>query len=181
MHRSENLHDVINEVNDQLHQLGFRFDGTDFLTDFSDKGYNIWLANFPTPIYVPAIDHKLVHLLKKAIKRGDDFFTFTLTTVEKNIYFKNIFENTIAKNFPEELKQYVFNAKGMATSCVVLENIILSVTNFAAIPYTDTENEILKRFAKVFEQSYTRFLDLQKAEAQAREAQIETGIGKSKK
>ncbi len=30
---------------------------------------------------------------------------------------------------------------------------------------------ILQRFAKVFEQSYTRFLDLQKAEAQAREAQ----------
>jgi len=30
--------------------------------------------------------------------------------------------------------------------------------------------DIFKRFAKVFEQTYTRFLDLQKAEAQAREA-----------
>ncbi len=30
--------------------------------------------------------------------------------------------------------------------------------------------EVFKRFAKVFEQTYTRFLDLQKAEAQAREA-----------
>ena len=38
------------------------------------------------------------------------------------------------------------------------------------------EPEIFQRFAKVFEQTYTRFLDLQKAEAQAREAQIE-GIG----
>jgi signal transduction histidine kinase len=176
MHRSENLHDVINEVNDQLRQLGFRFDGTDFLTDHSDKGYNIWRANFPTPIYVPAIDHKLVHLLKEVIKRGDDFLTFTLTTDEKNIYFKNIFENTVAQNSPEELKQYVYSANGMATSCVVLENIILSVTNFASIPYTDTENEILKRFAKVFEQSYTRFLDLQKAEAQARESQIQLAL-----
>ena len=33
-----------------------------------------------------------------------------------------------------------------------------------------------KRFAKVFEQTYTRFLDLQKAEAQVREAQIETAL-----
>ena len=82
MHRSESLHDVINEVNDQLRQLGFRFDGTDFLTDHSDKGYNIWLANFPTPIYVPAIDHKLVYLLKEVIKRGDDFLAFTLTSIE---------------------------------------------------------------------------------------------------
>ena len=31
-------------------------------------------------------------------------------------------------------------------------------------------HDIFKRFAKVFEQTYTRFLDLQKAEAQALEA-----------
>src|SRR5665647_1892484 len=35
---------------------------------------------------------------------------------------------------------------------------------------------IFIRFAKVFEQTYTRFLDLQKAEAQAREAQIEAAL-----
>ena len=34
-------------------------------------------------------------------------------------------------------------------------------------------HNVFKRFAKVFEQTYTRFLDLQKAEEQAREAQIE--------
>jgi len=38
------------------------------------------------------------------------------------------------------------------------------------------EEKILVRFAKVFEQAYTRFLDLQKAEAQAREAQIEASL-----
>src|SRR6187402_1749392 len=37
-------------------------------------------------------------------------------------------------------------------------------------------HEIFKRFAKVFEQTYTRFLDLKKAEANAREAQIEAGL-----
>ncbi len=35
---------------------------------------------------------------------------------------------------------------------------------------------LLERFAKVFEQTYTRFLDLQKAESQVREAQIEAGL-----
>src|SRR6185312_15657326 len=38
------------------------------------------------------------------------------------------------------------------------------------------ETQIFLRFGKVFEQTYTRFLDLQKAEAQAREAQIEAGL-----
>src|SRR5207344_556865 len=33
-------------------------------------------------------------------------------------------------------------------------------------------HDVFKRFAKVFDQTYTRFLDLQKAEAQAREATI---------
>ena len=41
---------------------------------------------------------------------------------------------------------------------------------------TDNDRIILKRFSKVFEQTYTRFLDLQNAEAQAREAQIEVAL-----
>ncbi|MBS1504459.1 MAG: hypothetical protein JST32_20530, partial [Bacteroidetes bacterium] len=35
------------------------------------------------------------------------------------------------------------------------------------------QHDVFKRFAKVFDQTYTRFLDLQKAEAQARESQIQ--------
>lgn len=35
---------------------------------------------------------------------------------------------------------------------------------------------LLKRFSKVFEQTYTRFLDLQKAEEQAKEARIEAAL-----
>ena len=37
-------------------------------------------------------------------------------------------------------------------------------------------HDVFKRFAAVFEQTYTRFLDLQKAEAQAREAQIQLAL-----
>src|SRR6187402_3999876 len=42
--------------------------------------------------------------------------------------------------------------------------------------FTDEQHSILRRFAKAFGQAYTRFLDLQKAEAQAKEAQIEAGL-----
>ena len=37
-------------------------------------------------------------------------------------------------------------------------------------------HDVFKRFAKVFEQTYIRFLDLQKSEAQAREAKIEAAL-----
>src|SRR6056297_1443235 len=48
------------------------------------------------------------------------------------------------------------------------------------ITYEETPefHSIFKRFANVFEQTYTRFLDLQKAEAQAREAKIEAALEK---
>ena len=47
------------------------------------------------------------------------------------------------------------------------------------LPNKDISEEtfdLLKRFAAVFEQTYTRFNDLKKAEAQAREAQIEAAL-----
>ena len=57
-----------------------------------------------------------------------------------------------------------------------MQNHWLTVDNYIGIAYSEDENDILKRFAKVFEQTYTRFLDLQKAEAQAREAKIEAAL-----
>ena len=61
--------------------------------------------------------------------------------------------------------------------CIVLifHKAILMFITYEPVPEA---HDIFKRFAKVFEQTYTRFLDLQKAEAQAREAQIEAALEK---
>ena len=180
MQHSEDLYEVIREVNTQLQQLNFRFDSADFLTDYSEKGYKLWVASVQEAIsqqlYITASDNKIPRLLKEAMEEGKDFFTFTLNREEKNKYFDHVFETPVAKNASAEAKQFIYGAAGMAVSCFVVKNIILSIANFACIPYKDTENEIIRRFAFVFEQSYTRFLDLQKAEAQARESQIEAAL-----
>ena len=65
---------------------------------------------------------------------------------------------------------------GYIRSVVVSKHTSVFIINHHGRKFTDAENDILKRFAKVFEQTYTRFLDLQKAEAQAREAQIEASL-----
>jgi len=49
---------------------------------------------------------------------------------------------------------------------------------FITLEEVPEAHDIFKRFAKVFEQTYTRFLDLQKAEAQTREAQVENALEK---
>ena len=49
--------------------------------------------------------------------------------------------------------------------------------SFSSDKYLSQETiQLLERFAGVFDLTYTRFLDLQKAEAQAREAQIEVAL-----
>jgi signal transduction histidine kinase len=59
--------------------------------------------------------------------------------------------------------------------CSFFSHGYLMFISFEPVP---DAHAVFKRFAKVFEQTYTRFLDLQKAEAQAREAQIELSLEK---
>ena len=78
--------------------------------------------------------------------------------------------------FDKKSKDFYLSCPGLAASTVLLENVGLYIENFSGIPYTEEENTTLMRFGKVFQQTYTRFLDLQKAEAQAREAKIEAAL-----
>src|SRR6185503_20691609 len=61
------------------------------------------------------------------------------------------------------VENFAFFSKGM-----------LGVINLD--PATPGNMELYERFAAVFDLTYTRFLDLQKAEAQTREAQIELAL-----
>ncbi|MEZ5148435.1 MAG: histidine kinase dimerization/phospho-acceptor domain-containing protein [Bacteroidales bacterium] len=65
---------------------------------------------------------------------------------------------------------------GYTCSCIVSENTSMFIINHHGRMFSDKENNILMRFGKVFQQSYTRFLDLEKAEAQARGARIEAAL-----
>jgi hypothetical protein len=57
--------------------------------------------------------------------------------------------------------------------CAFFSQGYLMFISFESVP---DAHDIFKRFAKVFEQTYTRFLDLQKSEAQARESQIQLAL-----
>jgi hypothetical protein len=76
----------------------------------------------------------------------------------------------------ESQKEYFDSGKGFAWSIATGKKVSLNIANSQAKPYTEEENALLMRFTIAFEQAYTRFLDLQKAEAQSREAQIELGL-----
>jgi signal transduction histidine kinase len=56
--------------------------------------------------------------------------------------------------------------------CKFKQGFLLFIT-YEPVPQA---HDLFKRFTTVFEQTYTRFLDLQQAEARARESQIETAL-----
>ena len=182
MHHSSDLPEVLKVVAEELTGLGLKFDQASFAKINQDGSWEIWLStpekSYPAQIHVPYLDHLIFNSVNGIVADGADFHTDIYSYEEKNRFFNHIFQNTIAQNIPEARKQYVLNSKGFARSVILTKNIWLSLGNYEAIPYTSEDNFLLKRFATVFEQSYTRFLDLQKAEAQTREAKIETALEK---
>ena len=113
----------------------------------------------------------------KGIKKGPGFFTESFSEKEKHLFFEKLFKNPPYSDTPPAQKKEVMSRKGGYTrSCAVSKYTSIFIINHHGRPFTKEENSVLKRFAKVFEQSYTRFLDLQKAEEQAREARIEAAL-----
>jgi signal transduction histidine kinase len=181
MHKSEEFPQVIQVVFEQFILLDFKTDSAQFDVSFRETDdLNLWAAApgqpYPTKLHIPYADKEIFNSIKKAKKAGHEFVSIQLTKEEKNDFFNYFFVHV--PSIPEERKKLILSSSGMVRSAVLLEKVSLAIQNYSGIPYSDAEHNILKRFAKGFEQTYVRFLDLQKAEAQAREAQIEAALEK---
>ncbi|MBS1543556.1 MAG: nuclear transport factor 2 family protein, partial [Bacteroidetes bacterium] len=179
MHNSEELAYVISIVSEQLQNLQVRFEHVSFVINSDAEDYHFWTALYgksrPYELKVPYLDHPLVNSAREARARGLTFFSDTLTPDQNRQWLEHAFAHNPDHYLSSEEKSYALS-RGFARSVAIMPSIMLVVGNYASKPYSEADNEIIRRFAAVFEQSYTRFLDLQKAEAQAREAQIEASL-----
>ena len=180
MHRSDELLEVIITVFDQLEKLDIETDGAHIHIYDGTKDFNLWIANpeqnYVNLIHIPYFDRPIFNNFWESLEREEEFITENYTKEEKNILLRLFFKHSDLKNAPEKRKQFLLKSAGWARSIVFGKNAALTINNFEGIPFSSNENEILKRLGKVFEQTYTRFLDLVKAEEQAREAQIEAAL-----
>ncbi|MEP7110620.1 MAG: hypothetical protein ABI760_21685, partial [Ferruginibacter sp.] len=180
MHKSDELLEVIKVIAEQLTHLGLAFDNVSFGINDQADDFKFWvaMAGQPEPlfIHVPYIDNPAPHRVKEAQKNGTKFFADILRTEENRQWTQHFIDFSDIKLLAADVKNYILNCEGYARSTFILNNINLYVGNYRAIPYSEVDNNIFKRFSQVFEQAYTRFLDLQKAETQTREAQIEAAL-----
>jgi hypothetical protein len=175
MQKSEELKEVIQCVYDQFGHLNIHVEHTGFIMDYKTRDdMHIWLADkhaVPFEITIPYFDCAHWNSFSEAKEKGRNFFANHLSFEEKNKFYQDLFK--LIPGVPKETLEYYFSCPGLAISTVLLENVGLYIENFSGTPYSDKDNDTVMRFGKVFQQTYTRFLDLQKAEAQTREAKIE--------
>jgi len=189
MQKPSEFVDVINIIGEQFMHLGFDFDWVNFSANGLDvsKAIDIWnfvvvpgLYQGATRLVIPFFEHPVFTKAEESVNeyytKGNSFTVVMLDKKDKDTFLNHLFTNTIYKDLPEEVKTSQYNREVYQTSNVVLKDTWLSVGKYDATPLTDEQIGILKRLANEFGQAYTRFLDLQKAEEQAREARIEAAL-----
>ena len=181
MHESQELREIIDCVFEELQKLDFVAPACSLIFYQDDKSAVHWFAGFTEGAYpqsytIPYIDIPYYTDLMKAWEEGSEYEEFIMEGKAKVDYAKWLLSETDFQKLPKEFVE----GSGMQTpvplyfSDAYNKYGMLEIIGNESLP-KDKVN-IVKRMSKVFEQTYTRFLDLQKAEAQAREAETETAL-----
>ena len=183
MHTTNELGEVVVTLVEKLKDLDVVLDanGVVLCTYFQDsKDVMHWIASpdfsFAGSYLLPYFDHPIFNDAWQSKESGTEYFSKAYSVDEKNSFFEYAFEHSDYKHFPDDFKQWVFQNDQHILSFAWQKNSAILIPSHTGVLPSEEDVEILKRFAKVFEQSYVRFLDLKKAEAQAREAQIEFSL-----
>ncbi len=116
--------------------------------------------------------HPMLVGLKKAWLNGKTGYSYDYIRDDLNRYYNSLNNEP---EYPFHVDLDTLPDKEFHNSFFFTEGILFA---FTLNPISDESAKVLNRFASVFGQTYRRYLDLQKAEAQAREAQIETALEK---
>ena len=180
MQKSSELSDLVATVLDELTKLDFSLTFCIInIYNVPDGSNMVWAANpregkAPESYYMRFEDYPFHHAMMREWKAQTPKFVYVMEGREKAVYDDYLFKETEFRRFPEEIK----------TANRAMDRYVASFTfspfgglqTVGSEPLSEASLDILYRFGKVFDQTYTRFLDLQKAEQQAREAQIEASL-----
>ncbi|HYM94719.1 MAG TPA: hypothetical protein VET23_11310, partial [Chitinophagaceae bacterium] len=179
MQKSEELDSVIKTVYSELKHLDVSFYRCFIMIFDEQKGATWWMGSpdddlFHEGFYVQYHTHPPHLAYLKGWEQRRQKWEYRLAGQIKKDWDEFIFSQTALSKLPpiviQDMKSYEF------------AHLSASFENFGCITTGGLEGlseksfDILNRFAKVFDQSYTRFNDLKNAEAQARESQIQLAM-----
>jgi signal transduction histidine kinase len=170
MHKSDELKDVVKVVFENLTSLGLeKIDAVNInILHEGSKEFDLWLAalgqNYTRNFRLPYFDHQIANDFFIALEQKEISYKKVYSYEVKNEYFKYMFENSDNKYLPEERKALILNGNAYAVSVALSDHSSIFIHNYDGEVLSDDDTEILIRFSKVFDQAYSRYLDLHKAE-----------------
>jgi signal transduction histidine kinase len=175
MHKSDDLLLVIKAVQEQITELGIKVDASNFQTYIENsRDFYIWpittTHSYQQKLRVTYIDFGMTKKLWDAWEKGDSFVELQADAEEMQRWWKKAFEVSELSHTPQHRREIILSAPGWNTIVAREKTCGLQLHRYNLESFTEQEKNILERLATVFEQSYNRFLDLQKAEAQAKQA-----------
>ena len=179
MQTSAELDSVIKTVYAELKQLDVLFLRCFIMIFDEQKGATWWMGGpddnlFNQGFYVQYHSHPPHLAYLKGWEERQPKWEYLLEGKIKKDWDEFIFSKTELSKLPPPVIQHMssFDHAYLAAS---FENFGCMTTGGAERLNEESFN-VLNRFAKVFDQTYTRFLDLKQAEAQVKEARIESSL-----
>ncbi len=180
MQNSTELPEAANLLFHQMQNLGMPTWSAGYcIWNDSKQAVTLWMSSegvIQPPFVLPLTeDPSLIHM-RDAYNRRESFHVEAVGGRELEIHYSymrtqpvvgSVLDSIIEAGFPLPTFQ-IFH-------CAYFSQGFLLFITYESVPKSW---DIFKRFANVFDQTYTRFQDLQKAEAQAREATIEIALEK---
>ncbi len=183
MHKSDEIKDVVVTVMEKMNELNIEMNGGVSLVTFIEGSQDLlhWYVNpehidGPLTMHLPYFDNVVFNDFVDARKNGKEILPVVYSFKDKNKYFEYAFEHSDFNKAPNDLKKWILAQPYFGYSVAIQKHSAIFFNDYTGKLFSEEENDILIRFSKVFDQAYIRFLDLQKAEAQAREAQIELSL-----
>jgi hypothetical protein len=180
MQKSDELSELVDTVFKELTRLDFALTWCIInIIDENSMSNTVWAANpdidkAPDSYHMLFEDYPFHDAMMKGWKQRQTKYVYTLEGLEKKVYDDYLFSKTEFKRTPE--------AAQAASRAMEKYVVSFSFSNFGGLqtvgdaPLSDANLDILSRFGKVFDLTYTRFNDLKQAEAQAKESQIQLAL-----
>ena len=178
--KSDELREVVTLIFKELNYLGFDLLESNLLIfDPPSKDLIVWGSgpgetDLATGTKLQYFKHPFLDELFKDINAGKKFRSGTIGGSQLKSYFDKLYTLTDFRNTPCELIEANYKIKKVHFRQAIFSHGFLEL--IATEPILEEKEEILKRFAKVIDLTYTRFDDIVQAEIQAREAQIEAAL-----
>ncbi len=180
MHHSEELSQLVSILFDELVKLDLVLARCIiWILNTDDRSARIWIANIedrktPESFRVPPLKHPYYESIIKAWKKKNPKWIYKLGGAEKRSIDRLLLTQTELSRLPKIVKKGIEEKKHVFISGSFQKFGFIEASGPQR--HKEEQVEILSRFTRVFDQAYTRFLDLQKAEEQAREAEIQLAM-----